>query len=171
MKKFGTLALVLATLSLGACDDNPTGAEAGSMSLLLTDAPGSSAYRLLDTVVYANSAKRAVLSVPAETLEAYGAVSGETAAAMAEGVLAKAGADLAVAITGVAGPDGGSAQRPVGTVWFALAARGQKTRTVHRLFQGDRDRVRLLSAYFALQLVAEAEATWPNAEPRRGDLV
>lgn len=128
----------------------------GLIGKLLTDAAGSSAFMLLDVVAYANSAKRDLLGVSAELLERSGAVSGENAAAMAEGALAKAGADLAVAVTGIAGPGGGSADRPVGTVWFGVARRGEKTQTERRVLQGDRDRIRTLAAYVALQLVANA---------------
>lgn len=133
----------------------------GLIGKLLTDAPGSSEYLLLDVVVYANSAKRDLLAVPAEVLERHGAVSAQAASAMAEGALAKAGADLAVATTGIAGPGGGTADKPVGTVWFAIAGRGQKTQAVHRLLPGDRDRVRVLGAYTALRLLAQAAAAWP----------
>jgi nicotinamide-nucleotide amidase len=138
-----------------ALAESCTGGLAGK---LLTDAPGSSDYLVLDVVAYANRAKRDLLGVPADVLERHGAVSSETAAAMAEGVLDRSSADLAVATTGIAGPGGGSADKPVGTVWFALARRGGKTQTERRLLQGDRARVRILAAYRALQLVAEAAA-------------
>jgi nicotinamide-nucleotide amidase len=126
----------------------------GLLGKLLTDPAGSSAYFLLDAVVYANSAKRGVLGVSAELLEQHGAVSVEVAAAMAEGVLERSGADLAAAITGVAGPTGGSPERPVGTVCFALARKGQKTFSERRQLSGERNRVRMLSAYVALELIA-----------------
>jgi nicotinamide-nucleotide amidase len=135
----------------------------GLIGKLLTDVPGSSEYVLLDAVTYANSAKRDLLGVGAALLERCGAVSAEVAAAMAEGVLQRAGADLAVATTGIAGPGGGSADKPVGTVWLALARRGEKTLTERRQAPGDRDRVRTLTAYLALQLVARAAASWPAA--------
>jgi nicotinamide-nucleotide amidase len=128
----------------------------GLIGKLLTDAPGSSRYFVLDAVTYANSAKRELLGVPAELLERHGAVSSEVASAMADGALARASADLAVATTGVAGPDGGSPERPVGTVWLALARRGEKTLAVRRQLPGDRDRVRALTAYAALDLLARA---------------
>jgi nicotinamide-nucleotide amidase len=128
----------------------------GLIGKLLTDAPGSSRYFLLDAVTYANSAKRELLSVPAALLERHGAVSGEVASAMAEGALARASADLSVATTGVAGPDGGSPERPVGTVWLALARRDGKTFAERRQLPGDRDRVRTLTAYAALELLARA---------------
>jgi nicotinamide-nucleotide amidase len=130
----------------------------GMIGKLLTDAAGSSAFMVCDVVAYANAAKRDLLGVPADLLERHGAVSAETAAAMAEGALARAGADLAVATTGIAGPTGGSADKPVGTVWFAVARRGEKTQTERRVLPGDRERVRTLAAYVALQLVANAAA-------------
>jgi PncC family amidohydrolase len=123
---------------------------------MLTRVPGASDYFLLDAVVYANGAKQAVLGVSPELLAAHGAVSSETAAAMAEGALQVAGADIAVSITGVAGPGGGTEDRPVGTVWFGLAQKGQPTVTKHRKLPWGRDRVQTVSAYFALELVRRA---------------
>lgn len=128
----------------------------GRVGELLTRVPGASDYLLLDAVVYANSAKESVLGVSPETLRAHGAVSSETAAAMAEGALRVAGADFAVSITGVAGPTGGTPEKPVGTVWFGLARKGEPTLTKHRLLPGGRDRVRTLAAYIALELVRRA---------------
>jgi nicotinamide-nucleotide amidase len=132
----------------------------GLVGKLLTDAAGSSDFFLVDVVSYANQAKREVLGVDAALIERHGAVSLEVAAAMAEGVLAKVSADLAVAITGVAGPTGGTDEKPVGTVCFAVAQRGAKTLTERRQVPGDRERVRLLSAYAALSLVARAVQDW-----------
>jgi nicotinamide-nucleotide amidase len=128
----------------------------GLVGKLLTDPAGSSAYFVFSAAVYANSAKRGLLGVPGETIDKHGAVSTEVAAAMAEGALERAGADLAVAITGVAGPTGGTPDKPVGTVCFALAQRGRKTFSERRQLSGDRDRVRTLSAYVALALLARA---------------
>lgn len=128
----------------------------GLVGKLLTDAAGSSDFLVLDAVVYANEAKRDLLGVPAALLDKHGAVSSEVACAMAEGALARARADVAVAITGIAGPGGGSAEKPVGTVWFALARKGGASVTTLRTFTGDRARVRTLAAYAALALVAEA---------------
>ena len=128
----------------------------GLVGKLLTDPAGSSAYFVLDAVVYANTAKRGVLGVPGELIDEHGAVSTEVAAAMAEGALEKAGTDLAVAITGVAGPTGGTPDKPVGTVCFALAQRGKKTFAERRQLTGERDYIRTLSAYHALSLIAGA---------------
>lgn len=138
-----------------AVAESCTGGRVGAM---LTSIPGSSDYLLLDAVAYSNSAKQKVLGIDSELLRAYGAVSPECAAAMAEGARRLVDADMAVSITGIAGPDGGSDDKPVGTVWFALAQRGKPTVTKHRRLPGDRDRVQTLSAYIALELVRRAAA-------------
>ena len=136
-----------------AVAESCTGGRVGEM---LTRVPGSSDYLLLDAVAYSNGAKEAVLGVSPDVLRAHGAVSSETAAAMAEGALRIAGADIAVSITGVAGPGGGTDDKPVGTVWFGLAQRGEPTITRHRKLPWGRDRVQTLSAYVALELVRRA---------------
>ena len=136
-----------------AVAESCTGGEVGQM---LTRFAGASEYLLLDAVVYANSAKEAVLGVSPGVLLAHGAVSAETAAAMAEGALRVAGADIAVSITGVAGPGGGTEDKPVGTVWFGLARKGHPTFTKHRKLPWARDRVQTLAAYVALELVRRA---------------
>ena len=125
----------------------------GLVGAMLTSVPGSSDYVLFDAVTYANSAKTKVLGVNTDMLRAYGAVSSEVAGAMAEGARRIADSDLAVSITGVAGPGGGTEEKPVGTVWFGLASRNEPTTTVHRHLQGDRHWVRTLSAYLALDMV------------------
>mgnify|MGYP000412774904 CR=1 FL=1 len=125
----------------------------GLFSKLLTDAPGASAAFVLGAVTYANSAKEAVLGVPAEILEQHGAVSEPCARAMAEGARRLSGADLAVAITGIAGPDGGTPDKPVGLVHFALAHAGG-TVASRRIFRNrGRDPVRALAAHHALDMV------------------
>ena len=136
-----------------AVAESCTGGQVGEM---LTRFPGASDVLLLDAVVYANSAKEAVLGVSPDVLRAHGAVSSETAAAMAEGALRVAGADVAVSITGIAGPGGGTEDKPVGTVWFGLARRGEPTLTRHRKLPWGRERVQTLSAYVALELVRRA---------------
>ena len=110
----------------------------GMISHLITSVPGSSAYYLGSVTSYAVSVKEKVLGVPAETVEEFGVVSSEVAAAMAEGVRRVTGSDYAVSTTGLAGPDG-DAFNPVGTVWIGVAGpRG--TKTVKRLFKNDRKR-------------------------------
>lgn len=128
----------------------------GLVGQLVTSVPGSSEYLLLDAVTYSNASKIQILGVHAELLRAYGAVSAEVSSEMAEGALRISGAHLAVAITGIAGPGGGSADKPVGTVWLALARRGERTET--RLLQlgGSRDRIRTIAAFSALRWVADA---------------
>lgn len=125
----------------------------GLVGALLTSVPGSSDYLLMDAVTYANSAKTKMLGVNQDILRAHGAVSAETVEAMVEGALRISGADLAVAITGVAGPGGGTEDRPVGTVWFGLAQKDGPTVTKLRQLRGDRERIRTLAAYVALKLV------------------
>lgn len=107
-------------------------------------------------VTYSNRAKIELLGVPAGTLATAGAVSDETARLMAIGAVARAGVDLAVSVTGVAGPGGGSAEHPVGLVYLAAATRGT-CRSERHVFQGDRDGVRRAATVRALQLL-EAEA-------------
>lgn len=133
-----------------AVAESCTGGRIGEM---LTAAPDASQFLILDAVVYANSAKERVLGVSPETIREHGAVSEETAIAMAEGALRVAGADLAVSTTGIAGPGGGTADKPVGTVWFALARRGHHSIARHRKLPWDRNRIQILSAYIALELV------------------
>ncbi|MET0384737.1 MAG: competence/damage-inducible protein A [Polyangiales bacterium] len=128
----------------------------GLLGKLLTDQAGSSAYALGGIISYANSLKVRVLGVNERLLDTQGAVSEPVAAAMAEGALRQTDADLAVSITGIAGPDGGSEQKPVGTVCFALASRHAETRTFTERFPGSRDFVRTRSAYYALRLFASA---------------
>jgi nicotinamide-nucleotide amidase len=128
----------------------------GIVGAMLTSVPGSSDYVLMDAVVYANSAKTKMLGVSSDLLRAHGAVSRECAAAMAEGALRLSGASMAVSITGIAGPGGGSDDRPVGTVWFGLARSGQPTVTRLRTFPGGRERIRTLAAYVAMRMALRA---------------
>jgi nicotinamide-nucleotide amidase len=128
----------------------------GLVCSMLTDIAGSSDFLLGGAVVYSNLSKTELLGVSPEILRAHGAVSAETAHAMAEGARAAVDADLSVAITGIAGPGGGSDDKPVGTVHFGLARRGQKTVSIHRKLRGDRERIRTLAAYVALRMVKRA---------------
>lgn len=129
----------------------------GWIAQAMTAIAGSSDWFEIGLVTYSNAAKVALLGVDAMLLERHGAVSGETATAMAAGALAVSGADLACAVTGVAGPGGGSVAKPVGTVWFGFATRGRATCAVLRQFPGDRRAVRAQSVAFALdELIARA---------------
>ena len=107
-------------------------------------------------VTYSNDAKTAMLGVDAGLIAAVGAVSEQVARAMAEGALARSAADVAIAVTGVAGPSGGSADKPVGLVWFAMATKTAPSETAHMVFPGDRAAVRAATVAFALSLVGDA---------------
>jgi nicotinamide-nucleotide amidase len=123
----------------------------GLVAGAITDVPGSSAWFDRGFVTYSNAAKTEMLGVRPETLAEHGAVSEDTAAEMARGALARSGADLAVAVTGVAGPDGGSPAKPVGMVCFAWARRDGAVDTATRRFDGDRAAVRAGTVAAALQ--------------------
>lgn len=127
----------------------------GLIGAMLTAVAGSSEYLLMDAVTYANSAKTQVLGVEVDVLRGYGAVSAECAASMAEGARRVGGSDIAVATTGIAGPGGGTDDKPVGTVWFGLASE-EGTLTLRHLLPGDREQVRTRAAYIALDLVRRA---------------
>jgi nicotinamide-nucleotide amidase len=117
----------------------------GLLAGLLTEIPGSSAVVERGFVVYSNEAKQEMLGVPDAVLAAHGAVSAETAAALAQGALDRSRADVAVSITGVAGPGGGSPHKPVGLVHFASARRGEDVRPVEMRF-GDIGRAQVRRA-------------------------
>jgi nicotinamide-nucleotide amidase len=127
----------------------------GLVGHMLTREPGASEYLLLDAVTYANSAKSKILGVGEETLRWHGAVSPEVACAMAVGARRVSGADFALSLTGVAGPSGGSDEKPVGTVYIALARPDGTAESQHRLFTGDRLRIQTLASYAGLQMVRE----------------
>lgn len=131
-----------------ACAESCTG---GWIAKLVTDVPGSSTWFDRGFVSYSNASKCAMLSVKAHTLERHGAVSEAVILEMVAGVLAHSEADIAVAVSGIAGPDGGSAQKPVGSVWLAWALRGESAQAVLHHFQGDREAVRHQAASAALQ--------------------
>lgn len=122
----------------------------GLIAAVCTERAGSSAWFDRGVVTYSNQAKCDLLGVPAELIAEYGAVSEAVACAMAQGVLARGTAQLAVAVTGVAGPGGGSADKPVGTVWLAWAVRGQAPQAERHQWAGDRAAVRGQSVRQAL---------------------
>ena len=126
----------------------------GLVAGALTAIAGSSDVVERGFVTYSNEAKSEMLGVPPATIAAHGAVSSETAAAMAEGAVACAPVDLAISVTGVAGPGGGSAAKPVGLVIFGLARRNGPSRTERRVFDGDRSAVRQAALRVALGLLA-----------------
>lgn len=128
---------------------------AGWIAKALTDVPGSSQWVDCGYVTYSNTAKMRDVGVSARTLADHGAVSEATVREMANGARRATGAEMAVAVSGVAGPDGGTAEKPVGTVWFGIAtpeAQGPGTVCDLQHFQGDRDQVRRQSVDHALRL-------------------
>jgi nicotinamide-nucleotide amidase len=130
----------------------------GWLAKCLTDIAGSSQWFERGYITYSNASKEQALAVTPSTLNAHGAVSAQTAEAMAAGCLEASGADLAIAITGIAGPDGGTAAKPVGLVWFGLAERGHPARSQQRLFAGDRETVRRSAVALALELLGATAA-------------
>lgn len=129
----------------------------GMIASALTDIAGSSAVVDRGFVTYSNEAKQDMLGVKAETLDRFGAVSAETAREMAEGALAHSRAGIAISVTGIAGPGGGSADKPVGLVWFGLAQAGQPVHSEHRVFKdADRSEVRQAACSHALQMLETA---------------
>jgi nicotinamide-nucleotide amidase len=138
-----------------ACAESCTG---GLVSGALTEVAGSSAVFQSGFVTYSDQAKIKMLGVNAELIETFGAVSVAVVWAMAQGALAKSGADIAVAISGVAGPDGGSAKKPVGTVVFAVAEKGKDPEEViadRKEFGADESRaeIRMAATLYALELL------------------
>jgi nicotinamide-nucleotide amidase len=131
----------------------------GYVAKLLTDIPGSSSWFDCGFVTYSNEAKQRELGVSAETLAQHGAVSEATVVEMAVGALAASGVQVALAISGVAGPDGGTPAHPVGDVWFCRAVvrpdQSVGAVSVHRRFAGDRDAIRRQAAAYALEMLQE----------------
>jgi nicotinamide-nucleotide amidase len=123
----------------------------GGIAWLVTSVPGSSQWFERGIVAYSNAAKQELLGVGHDLLAGYGAVSEQTAAAMAQGALRNSHADLSVAVTGIAGPDGGTETKPVGTVCFAWSRRNGATRTARTWFNGDRRQVREQAVLMAMQ--------------------
>lgn len=150
------LAALVATLADRLAVQNARIATAesctgGWLAKCLTDRPGSSAWFEYGFVTYGNAAKLALLGVGESTLAAHGAVSEEVAEQMAIGARLASGAEIAVAITGVAGPDGGSADKPVGTVWLAWTGPGPVLEAELHRFGGDRAAIRRQSVAAALE--------------------
>ncbi len=123
----------------------------GWIAKTVTDIAGSSGWFDRGFVTYSNTAKADLLGVREATLARHGAVSAEVVAEMVAGALERSRADVALAVSGVAGPDGGTADKPVGTVYLAWAARGEPVRIVRQHFDGDRDTVRRATVATALQ--------------------
>ena len=135
-----------------ACAESCTG---GLLAAACTELAGSSDWFERGVVSYSNRAKVALLGVPQSLIDAHGAVSEAVARAMVEGIANSSGADLAASVTGIAGPAGGTATKPVGTVWFGFAVRHRdgtlEVGSEHRRFDGDRAQVRAASVLHALR--------------------
>jgi nicotinamide-nucleotide amidase len=138
----------------------------GLIAARITDLSGSSAYFLEGAVTYSNETKIRRLQVPAELLEKEGAVSSATAMAMARGIRKASGSDIALAVTGIAGPEGGSEEKPVGTVFLALAGRSDCTAKRYQ-FSGDRERIRRMTAFTALDWLRRHLMALPDTEQER----
>ena len=128
----------------------------GWVSKALTDVAGSSSYFKAGYVTYSNEAKQQALGVTSATLANHGAVSRQVVVEMAQGAQRAGGAELAVALSGVAGPTGGTPDKPVGCVWFGLAGPGGASHAEKQLFAGDREAVRRQAVAHALGLIAGA---------------
>ena len=122
----------------------------GWIAKILTDIAGSSQWFERGFVTYSNDAKQELVGVSADSLTRYGAVSEQVVREMAEGAREKACAQFAVSVSGIAGPDGGSAEKPVGTVWFGFASAGAETLAQRKVFSGDREAVRRQATAWAL---------------------
>ncbi len=127
----------------------------GLLAATLTELPGSSAMFTHGFVTYSNEAKHEMVGVELKTLGQHGAVSEPVSREMAEGALRRARVDIAVSITGIAGPSGGTEKKPVGTVHFACAAKGKTTLHTHKQFNGDRSAIRLAAVNQALDMILE----------------
>jgi nicotinamide-nucleotide amidase len=148
MEQVVGLKLAVGGYTLGVAES----CTGGLVAQRLTDIPGSSKYFLHGVVAYSNAAKIKSLSVEPELLQKHGAVSAEVAEAMAKGVRELAGSDFGISITGIAGPDGGSEEKPVGLVYIALA---DEAHTEHRrlMLPGDRQLVRWRASQAVLDLL------------------
>ena len=151
-------ALVSELIEAGRSISVAESCSGGWIAKALTDIGGSSQCFGYGVVSYSNGAKESMLGVKPLTLAEHGAVSEDVVREMAEGVLNLSGADYAVAVSGIAGPDGGSEEKPVGMVWFAWAVRKQKKTSIYaakHLIKGDREAVRLRTVILAMQGVRE----------------
>jgi len=121
----------------------------GLLGKLITDIPGSSAFFKGGAIVYTNALKSSMLGVDSALIEKYGAVSIEVVSAMAQGIIESTESDFGIAVTGIAGPDGGSPEKPVGTVWIGIAGKNQEILTWKHNFTGNRERIRNKTAITA----------------------
>jgi PncC family amidohydrolase len=141
-------------LGKGLCLTTAESCTGGLLSHTITNVPGSSSYYKGGIIAYDNAIKKAFLSVSTQTLEQYGAVSAETASEMARGVIQNLGGDIGVAITGVAGPSGGSREKPVGTVFIAVSDI-KNTRIYNLQIQGSRGKIKIHSTHKAMEYLKD----------------
>jgi PncC family amidohydrolase len=127
----------------------------GLIGHVITLVPGASRYYVGGVISYSNTAKEVELGVPHEMIVEHGAVSAEVAQAMAEGVRARFGVEMGVAVTGIAGPEGGTQGKPLGTHYLAVSLRGHPDRVEHRVFPYGRDGNKAAAAQLALELAIE----------------
>ena len=127
----------------------------GGVAFAVTSVPGSSSYFDRGFVTYSNQAKQEMLGVSPDLLKQHGAVSEAVAIAMAEGALKFSEASVVLAVTGVAGPEGGTMDKPVGGVWFALSDQNKFTQSIHKVFSGDRHSIREQAIDFSLKALLE----------------
>jgi nicotinamide-nucleotide amidase len=149
-------ALLAACRARGVMLATAESCTGGLIAAALTAIAGSSDVVDRGFVTYSNEAKNQMLGVPMATIEAVGAVSREVAGLMASGALERSRACIAVAVTGVAGPGGGSAEKPVGLVWFGLAVRDAEVCVEHRIFPGDRTAIREATVAHAFAIIRAA---------------
>ena len=145
VKRIGNIMLK-AGITLSAAES----CTGGMVGMLLTSVPGSSEWFMGSVTAYSNILKTTVLNIPSSLIEAEGAVSRETALAMAAGIRELTGSDFSISVTGIAGPGGGSAEKPVGTVWMAVCS-SQSISAEMKRFTGDRDMVRRKAADYLLE--------------------
>ena len=151
-------ALVGELLATGKTVATAESCTGGWIAKSITDISGSSGCFAYGLVSYSNGAKESLLGVSPATLEEHGAVSDAVVREMAQGALSLSGADVAVAVSGVAGPDGGSEEKPVGTVWFAWATRNKDKPEIDaekRFLKGDREQIRAQTVVISLQGIRE----------------
>ena len=139
-------------LTIATCES----CTGGGIGAAITSVPGSSEIFLGGIISYSNEVKNQVVGVEKEALDKFGAVSAEVASQMAKGVKELLKSDIAVSVTGIAGPGGGTPDKPVGLVWFGLADSKGNIRTEKKLFQGDRETVRALSVQHAIGMATVA---------------
>ena len=147
--------LLIACRAAGIMVATAESCTGGLIAASLTAIAGSSDVVDRGFVTYSNQAKTDLVGVDPALIEANGAVSEPVARAMAEGAVARSRADLAISVTGVAGPGGGSPDKPVGLVWFGCARRGEATTSISRVFPGDRSEIRRATVALALDLLRQ----------------